>query len=228
MHRSWYELAVDLCMELDRANPTKGNAAQAFSYTERARARSLLDTLNSSGYSSKIPVPEAVRVAYARNHQAVAEQQALLSRSSGSGSSEVAEKLRRLYREQEALESQMQSADLRLGSLLGNQTVDVAQLQRELLEKHSVLLSYWIGTSRSYRWLITANSVSVDALPPRGQLDDVIVPLERMLRSRHSKLVPGEDMLAYAARQRSYEDQLQRALSRAGIDLAPPHTTGYP
>jgi CHAT domain-containing protein len=219
MHRSWYELAVDLCMELDRANPTKSYALRAFSYTERARARSLLDTLNSSGYSSKIPVPEAVRVAYARNHQAVAGQQALLSRSSGPASNEAAEKLQRLYREQEGLESQMQSADLRLGSLLGNQTVDVAQLQRELLEEHSVLLSYWIGTSKSYRWLVTSNGISVETLPRRNQLDDVMIPLERMLRSRHPKLVSGEDMQGYAARQQSYEGKLQQSLSRAGSIL---------
>src|SRR6185312_9961455 len=44
MHRSWYELAVDLCMELHRTDPAKDYALRAFSYTERARARSLLDT----------------------------------------------------------------------------------------------------------------------------------------------------------------------------------------
>jgi len=219
MHRNWYELAVELCMELDRADPTKGYALRAFSYTERARARSLLDTLNSSGYSSKIPVPESVREAYARNQKAVAEQQEVLSRSSQPGSNEAAEKLQRLYREQEGIESQIQSADLRLGSLLGNQTVDVAQLQHELLEEHSVLLSYWIGANQSYRWLVTSSTVSVDRLPRRGQLDEVMIPLERMLRSRHPKLVSGEDMPAYAARQQSYEDQLQQSLGRAGSIL---------
>ena len=219
MHRSWYELAVDLCMELHRADPTNNYALRAFSYTERARARSLLDTLNSSGYSAEIPVPEAVRVAYARNHQAVAAQQELLSHSAESTSTEAAEKLQQLYREQERLESQMQSADLRLGSLLGDQTVDVIPLQHQLLEEHSVLLSYWIGASQSYRWLVSSNSVSVDLLPSRSQLDDVLLPLERMLQSRHSKLVSGEDMAAYTARQQSYEDQLQRALGRAGSIL---------
>jgi CHAT domain-containing protein len=219
MHRNWYELAVDLCMELDRADPAKDYALRAFSYTERARARSLLDTLNSSGYSSKIPAPEAVREAYARNRQAVTEQQELLSHSTHLDSNEAAEKLQRLYREQEALESQMQSADDRLGSLLGDQTVDVAVLQHALLEEHAVLLSYWIGASQSYRWLVTSSTVSVDTLPRRSQLDDVITPLERMLRSRHPKLVSGEDMPAYAARQQVYEDHLQQALSRAGSML---------
>jgi len=219
MHRNWYELAVELCMELDHADPTKGYAVRAFSYTERARARSLLDTLNSSGYSSKIPAPESVREAYARNQKSVAEQQELLSHSSQPASNEAAEKLQRLYREQEGLESQIQSADGRLGSLLGNQTVEVSQLQRELFEEHSVLLSYWIGANQSYRWLVTSNTVSVATLPRRSQLDDVMLPLERMLRSRHPKLVSGEDMPAYAARQQLYEDQLQQSLGRAGSIL---------
>jgi CHAT domain-containing protein len=219
MHRSWYELAVDLCMELNHEQPAKGYALLAFTYTERARARSLLDTLNSSGYSSEIPVPEALGEAYARNRQAVTEQQSLLSHGPELASREAAERLQRLYREQEGLESQMQSVDGRLDSLLGSQTVDIALLQHELLEEHSVLLSYWIGSSQSYRWSVTMNSISVDVLPPRSKLDHMIIPLERMLRSRRSKLVSGEDIATYALQQKSYENQLQRALSRAGSML---------
>ena len=45
MHRSWYELAVDLCMQLHAQRPAKDYALLAFNYTERARARSLLDPL---------------------------------------------------------------------------------------------------------------------------------------------------------------------------------------
>ena len=97
--------------------------------------------------------------------------------------------------------------------------VDIALLQHELLEEHSVLLSYWIGSSQSYRWSVTMNSISVDVLPPRSKLDHMIIPLERMLRSRRSKLVSGEDIATYALQQKSYENQLQRALSLSLIHI---------
>jgi hypothetical protein len=219
MHRSWYEAAVDLCMQLHAQHPAKGYAQLAFNYTERARARSLLDTLYASGYSASAPVPENVREAYARNRQAISDQQSILSRSTEQTSSDPALKLQRLYSEQETLEAEMQSADRRLTSLLAQQTVDIPFLQHQLLEDHSILLSYWISASHSYRWTITSINVLVDTLPPRDELDSTILPLERMLQTRRSSLVPGEDITTYASRQSAYEVQLQTALSRAGSTL---------
>jgi CHAT domain-containing protein len=219
MHRSWYELAVDLCMQLHAQHPTKDYATLAFNYTERARARSLLDTLYASGYSSSAPVPEDLRENYARNRQAVSDQQSLLSHSTEQSSSDAALKLQHLYREQETLEAEMQSSDRRLTSLLARQTVDMPLLQHQLLEDHSVLLSYWVGSSHSYRWTITAAAVLVDTLPPRDELDRTILPLERMLRARRSGLTPGEDIASYSSHQQTYETQLQSALTHAGSAL---------
>jgi CHAT domain-containing protein len=219
LHRSWYEVAVDLCMQLHAQHPAKGYAQLAFNYTERARARSLLDTLYASGYSAFTPVPEDVREAYARNRQAISDQQSLLSRSTEQTSSDTALKLQRLYREQETLEAEMQSSDRRLTSLFTQQTVDIPFLQHQLLEDHSILLSYWIGAIHSYRWTITSTNVLVDTLPPHDELDRTILPLEHMLQTRRSSLVPGEDITTYASRQKAYEVQLQTALSRAGSTL---------
>jgi CHAT domain-containing protein len=219
MHRSWYELAVDLCMQLYEQNSTKGYSLRAFDYTERARARALLDTLYASGYSSSAPVPDALREAYARNRQAISDQQSLLSHSTEQSSRDTATRLQRLYHEQEALEAEMQSSDRRIASLVAGQSVDIPLLQRQLLEEHSVLLSYWVGNSRSYRWTITSNNVTVDALPSRDALDRTILPLEHMLRARRATPTPGEDIADYASHQHDYESKLQAALNRAGSTL---------
>jgi CHAT domain-containing protein len=219
MHRRWYELAVDLCMQLHAQNSAKGYALLAFDYTERARARSLLDTLNASGYISSLPVPENLRESYARNRQAISNQQSLLSRSTGRTSGEAAAKLQSLYREQETLEAEMQSSDRGLTSLLAQPIADMPLLQHKLLEDHSVLLSYWIGDTHSYRWTITSGGMFVDTLPTRDELNRTILPLEHMLRARRFSLVPGEDIVAYAAHQQAYEAQLQTALNQAGSTL---------
>ena len=219
MHRSWYELAVDLCMQLHAQHPNEGYAQLAFDYTERARARSLLDTLYASGYTSSVPVSEALREAYARNRQAISDQQSLLSHATEQTSNDAALKLQRLYHEQDALEAEMQSSDHRLTSLLAAQTVDMPLLQHQLLDDHSVLLSYWIGKNHGYRWTITSSNISVDALPPRDELDRTILPLERMLRARRSGLTPGEDIATYASHQHAYEAELQAALTGAGSTL---------
>jgi CHAT domain-containing protein len=219
LHRSWYELAVDLCMQLHAQHPQKGYERIAFDYTERARARSLLDTLYLSGYNSSASVPENLREAYARNRQAVSEQQSLLSHSTEQASNDAALKLQNLYRERETLEAEMQSSDSRLASLLTAHTADISLLQHQLLQDRSVLLSYWIGSNHSYRWTIISDNVVVDTLPSRDELDRTILPLERMLRARRSGLVPGEDIATYASRQQTYETALETALSRAGSTL---------
>ena len=211
MHRNWYELAVDICMQLERKNPDKGYALQAFAYTEHARARSLLDTVDSSGYNATVPVAEDLREAYARKQQEVAAQQELLAGSAGHDG-DVAKKLQQLYQEEEALETQMRSGV----SILGSQPADAAQIQGKLLEKHSALLSYWVGNKHSYRWAITSDSVSVDVLPPRDQLEHILVPLDRMLQSRRAAPTSGEDIAGYALEQKEYEAHLQLALTRAG------------
>jgi CHAT domain-containing protein/Flp pilus assembly protein TadD len=219
MHRSWYELAVDLCMQLHTQYPSQNYAQQAFNYTERARARSLLDTLYASGYTSSAPVSEDLREAYARNRQAISDQQSLLSRSTGQASNEAATKLQSLYREQGTLDAEMQSSDRRLTSLLAQQTINMSLLQHQLLEDHAVLLSYWLGNTHSYRWTITSTNVLVDTLPARDELDRTILPLERMLRARRSTTTPGEDIAAYSRRQQTFELQLQAALHHAGSSL---------
>jgi CHAT domain-containing protein len=219
MHRSWYELAVDLCMQLHALYPARDYAVLAFDYTERARARSLLDTLYASGYSSTLPISEELRAAYAHNRQAISEQQSLLSRSTEQASGDAATKLKQLYRERDSLEAEMQSSDRRLGSLLASRTVAMPLLQHQLLEDHSVLLSYWVGDSHSYRWIITSTNISVDTLPARDELNHTILPLEHMLQTRRANLVPGEDITAYATRQRAYETRLQTMLGHTGTAL---------
>lgn len=231
LHRLWYELAVDLCMQLHPQHPGKGYAQLAFDYTERARARSLLDTLYASGYSSSLPIPENLREALARNRQAISDQQSLLSHSTQQASNDAALKLQSLYRAQETLEAQieaqMQSSDHRLSSLLTVHTADIQLLQHQLLEDRSILLSYWIGNSHSYRWTITSSNVQVDSLPSRNELDRTILPLEHILRARRSTPIPGEDIATYASHQQTYEAGLETALTHAGSTLLsriPPST----
>lgn len=213
LHRQWYELAVDISMERDRVHPGNGYSAQAFAYTERARAQSLLDTLQSSGYNASIPESEGLREKFADNERDVTQAQETLTRQD---SETVAGKLRELYQQRENLERQVSAADPRLDILLKRRTVDVSQAQRRLLDQHTVLLSYWVGEKHSYRWLLTRNNLSVRTLPPRPELEKMVLPLERMLRDRHPMPVEGEDIVAYAEQQKIFEAELQAGLDRAG------------
>lgn len=219
LHRKWYELAVDICMRLHQRYPSKGYDLLAFSYTERARARALLDTLNSSGYIAEVPLSNNLREEYARNRRDVAAQQALIGSADAPAGQAAVDKLHSLDLAGENLESRMRSADERLTSPLVSRIVTVTQIQQQLLAKHSALLSYWIGSNRSYRWLITPDSVHLEELPPRDQLQQVVLPLERMLQSRRPVPVAGEDVAEYESQERIFEGRLEAGLSHAGAML---------
>ena len=217
LYRSWYELAVDICMKLNRKYPTKGYDSLAFAYTERARARSLLDTLDSSGYIAGIPVPEDLREEYAKNQKDLAS----IGSAGARDNEAAANRLRELRLEQQNLESQMRSADKRLDSPLVSQIATVTQIQQQLLTEHSVVLSYWIGSSRGYRWLITPTGVSTEELPSRCQVENVVLPLERMLQSRRPAPTSGETISGYESREQAFERMMQARLARAGTMLLP-------
>ncbi len=124
----------------------------------------------------------------------------------------------------------MQSSDRRLTPLLAQPIAEMPLLQHQLLEDHSVLLKR-TGSAipPSYRWTITSGSLLVDTLPSRDELNRTILPLEHMLRARRSSLVPGEDIVTYAAHQQAYEAQLQTVLSFSGrIDPTLPYTQNGP
>lgn len=216
LHRQWYEMAVDICMQLDREDPGKGYSMQAFAYTERARAQSLLDTMQSSGYSAAIPASESLREKFAHNEHDVAKAQDDLSHQDDDT---VAGRLQQLHEEQEELENEMIAADPRVDALLKGRKVDVSQAQRQLLDEHTVLLSYWIGERHSYRWLLTRDNISSITLPPRAVFERTIRPLERMLQNRRPVPTVGEDIAAYEQRQTNFEARLQAALDRTGSIL---------
>lgn len=220
LHRDWYELAIDVSMELDRTHPGSGYAERAFAYTERAHARSLLDALNHSAYDPAEDIPERLREAFARSRQQIESEQSKLSgNSSDLKRDTIAARLQALYREREGLESQMQSADDRLHPAFSSEPIDIAAVRRDLLTPRSVLLLYWVGARASYRWMISTNSFAVQTLPARADLERIIGPVERALVDRRPRVHLGEDIGAYEARQGLYEAGIQRDLARAGSIL---------
>jgi len=220
IHRSWYELAVELCMQLDHIHPGKGYAARAFAYTERARARSLLDALQLSSYDPAREIPERLREAFARNRQQIEnEKRGFIGSADEARRNAIAARLQTLYHDREALESQMDLAEDRLQSIARADPIDVPAIQKNLLDANSALLSYWVGTHASYRWTISAKSMSVRTIPSRATLERVLEPLSRALSQRRPTVHPGEDISAYEKREQILSYAVQDNLAHAGALL---------
>ena len=215
LHRSWYELAIDICMRLNHDHPKEGYAARAFSFSERAHAHALLATWRHSSYTPEDAMTEEMRLAFARNQQEIEEEDLKLTHATDADRTAAIDKLQQLYRDREGIEAQAQSSDDRLHSLLVDKTADVTELKKELLPDNAVLISYWVGDHASYRWTVMTHGIAVKTLPARAQLETQIIPLEAELQNP-LPVQPGESASAYLDRQARSAAQLQLDLGRAG------------
>ncbi len=88
-----YELTIDLLMQMHRLHPSEGYAARAFGISERARARSLLESLAETGSDIRTaasPCPPGTTRAIANLLNTKAEQQMQSSEKKSNGTKDAA------------------------------------------------------------------------------------------------------------------------------------------
>jgi Tfp pilus assembly protein PilF len=235
--RGWYALAAEAALRLDALHPGAGYRDRAFQFSERARARAMLDAVGEPAVSTELSKPTdppggvsiksvsgtsshlelLERRIVANQYQIEATKDRLLS---GSDPKLAAAALKSLYREQDALQTEHASRIAGSGSASLYQIASLARIQADLLDSNSALLAYSAGQGETLRWLITRTEVKVDRLPAMEELSRSTEPLHHMLRVR-SEPKPGEDAAGYAARLKKASDRRELSLAKAGALLLP-------
>jgi len=174
VQREAYEIEVDVLQQLDRAEPAAGLAALAFETAERARARGMLDFLGQA------------QVDLAEGDPALAREEERLGLELNARSARRVElladprraaELASLERDIDELTGRYELADARLAASspsyarLRQPEVRLADLQREALDRDTVLLEYFLAEPRSYLWRVTADSFRSVELPGRGRIE---------------------------------------------------------
>lgn len=189
--RKQYELYIDILMKLDRLQPGRGFAANAFLASENSRARSLVDLLTESqadilqGADPRLLEKERELRGLLRSQ---AQYQMDLS-SSDSNSAEAEEvkgqieKLRSEYRELEAV---LRNQSPRFLALAQPPRLSLTQIQAELRDGDNILLEYALGDERSYLWAVTSDSFSSYELPSRATLEDAGREVYTLLTARQA------------------------------------------
>lgn len=189
--RKQYELYIDILMKLDRLQPGRGFAANAFLASEHSRARSLVDLLTESqadirqGAEPQLLEKERELRGLLRSQ---AQYQMDLS-SSDSNSAEAEdvkgqiEKLKSEYRE---LEARLRNQSPRFLALAQPPQLSLSQIQTELRDRDNVLLEFALGDERSYLWAVTSDSFSSYELPSRATLEDAGREVYTLLTARQA------------------------------------------
>ena len=186
----YYQINIDLKMQLGLASNSTGFIAGAFESSEKAKARLLLDTLSEAGVG-RVEFNEASdtnlaklldqRLVLLRKLGAKAQartrllsdtptptQSANIKRQVTSIDNEIDE----LAESYDEVETQLRSHSPRLANLTKPQPSTVAEIQRQL-DNNTLLLEFALGEKRSYAWVVSPDAIYGFELAPRDQIEAV-------------------------------------------------------
>jgi CHAT domain-containing protein len=172
---TFYDFYVSVQMELDRKSPGSGFAARALETSERARARSLLDSLTAAAVGTLLESgsERAVTEQSLRARIQRLDRQVVKLAAGESDAAELALAQTRLdgaLAEYQALLDEIRESDPRLSELLRPRTLSVPEIQA-LLDDGTALIEFALGQTESFAWVVTADRLVTAVLPPRAEID---------------------------------------------------------
>jgi len=200
----YYELYVDVLMQLHRLHPDEGYDRLAFEASERGRARGLMDLLNEAGaHIYRGANPKLLEREGTIQLQLDAQAQLRIERLSGLHSpsqlSEMEERLRELTTQYEQVESEIRQNSPQYAALTQPHPASVKEIQQQLLDTDTVLLEYSLGAERSYLWLVTSTTVASFELPKRMDVEQASRQTYALLTARAQHRVQADKEYESAA-----------------------------
>jgi CHAT domain-containing protein len=194
--RQTYELYVDVLMQRHKESPSEGFAAKAFAISEKARARSFLESLHESQTNIREGVDPALLArerALNETLNAKAERQMQLLASKDKVEAEkVAKEINSLTIEYAEIRDQIKATSPRYAALTQPQPLTLLEVQQRVLDDDSLLLEYALGDERSYVWAVTRKDVFSFELPPRAEIETAARGVYELLVGYQA--IPGEPL----------------------------------
>ena len=174
-YQEFFQFYIDLLMQMHKHEPVAGHDSAALEISERARARSLLESLNET-YEQ---IREGVDVSLLQRERLSRQQLSLhserLTRLLSGKHTEEQEKMQRkqveaLLGEYQAAETQIRLKSPRFAALTRLQPLGAKEIQK-LLERDTVLLEYALADEKSFVWAVTPDSIKSFELPRRATIE---------------------------------------------------------
>jgi CHAT domain-containing protein len=187
----YYELYVNVLMRLHQNSSDEGLIAAAFDVSEKARARSFLETLKEA----RSDIYEGVDTSLLEREQRLgrelntkAEQHLqLLANKKTDSAQVVAAEIDQVTTEYEEVRAQIRSRNPRYAALTEPQPISLKEIQQHVLGDDSLLLEYMLGDDKSYLWLVSRAQVLSYELPGRAEI-------EKAATDVHSSLIANQPL----------------------------------
>ena len=166
---------IDLLMRQHDREPGAGFDRRALEASERARARSFLDTLVESGARIARGADPALLERERRVGQEINAKADRLMRFAGRAPAPpeavaLAREIRALQSEYDEVREALRRTSPAYASLTQPQPLDATAIQRRVLDANTVLLQYALGPDASYLWVVDLERITSVRLPAEATI----------------------------------------------------------
>ena len=217
-----YQLYIELLMhELQRTGEKKYGVL-ALEASERARARSLRETLGLSP-QELLKGADPALVSRQRELAVMLNAKAdlltdLLNTEVSSPKIEILEsEIQKLENDLDEIRSDLKKSVLRYANLGQESVLDLQKFQGDILDDSTIAVEFYLGSDESYVWLIDKTDVKSFTLPPRDQITNQVEVLRELLRAREIK--GDESPERYNARVRDSDNRFWKEAERLSSEL---------
>ncbi len=226
-----YEFYIDLLMQLHKINPTQRHDQAAFQAAERARARTLLEILvEARGDIRKGVDPSLLErersLQFLLDGKIERRLRLLGGKHTPEQAAEINREVEALISEYQELQSQIRAKSPQYAALTQPQPLSLPEIQRQVLDRNTLLLEFSLGKQRSYLWLVSDGALMTFELPPRTEIETAARRVYRLLTARSEPYkTTSEKREAVARADREYE-AAAAALSRMLLGSAADQLSG--
>ncbi len=180
--QSYYELYIDLLMELAERHPEKSYRAEALAASERSHARGLLDLLAEGRIDLSQGLDPDLKERDDRLTDELARIQTELrtKKPSPGRITELRSRLDELDRLREQLDWEIRARNPRYAQVLYSDPLTLREIQEGLDEK-AALVEYFLGERRSLLFVVTKEGLSSYELPPASTIAEQVLRLRKAL-----------------------------------------------
>ncbi|MEW6498994.1 MAG: tetratricopeptide repeat protein, partial [Cyanobacteriota bacterium] len=194
----YYEFYIDLLMQLHKQQPSKGYDALALTMSERAKARSLLELLTEANVNIRSGEnSELIKQERTLQQQLNAAEQSRVKLLEGSYNNkqlaEIKTQIESLLTELDRVQAEIRQKNPAYAAISQPAafTLNLQQIQQQVLDDNTLLLEYSLGKERSYLWAVTKTGITSYELPKRADIEATAKEFYDQLKSETGSLESG-------------------------------------
>jgi len=192
----FYEFYIRLLMHLHKEHPKDSYDGKALEVSERARARSLLETLTEANADIRQGVDAALHereseIQRRLNSRAQTQMQLPSRPHSERQAIALAEEIKALIDEFQQVETEIRQTSPHYAALTQPRQLTLKEIQAQVLDEDTLLLEYSLGEVDSFLWVVTPSSINSYVLPKESEIDTAARRFYERLNARNVR-VKGE------------------------------------